>query len=144
MQRFGSHFFLCALLCAALALTLRAQTAPVIRSDEEDAKKFLPPQEVVHWGIGVYGGVRGSVNTTALNDKPTYTPTFTFIGTTGFSIDVFPQADFGISLYAPMLFAEKLGINLDIGLSTYSFGTQMWNRFILTIGASKKSGHRPS
>lgn len=134
MKRFFPTLLLCALLFGAPSLF--SQTAPnpnsPVRTDEEDNKKLLPPSEVINWGIGVYGGVRGTINTTFRTINPTYTPTFSLAGENGLSIDVLPQADFGITLYAPMLFGEKLGLNLDIGLATYTFGTQLWPRFILS------------
>lgn len=133
MKRFASRFLLCMILLAAKSFALYAQTPSTlqIRSDEEDFKKFLPPNEVVNWGIGVYGGIRGTINTTFRTRTPTYTPTVSLGGDTGFNIDISPQADYGLTLYAPMLFAEKVGLNLDIGLSTFTFGTQMWPEFIL-------------
>lgn len=135
MKRFLSTFTLCALfLCAPLLFAQTTSTLQV-RSDEEDNKRLLPPSEVINWGIGVYGGVRGTINTTFRTINPTYTPTFTLAGENGLSVDILPQADFGITLYAPMLFGEKLGINLDIGLATYTFGTQLWPRFILSDSA---------
>ncbi|MCU0426417.1 MAG: hypothetical protein MUF71_12410 [Candidatus Kapabacteria bacterium] len=133
-QRFTSRFWLCVIFFAAQSFAIYAQnsSAPQVRSDEEDFKKFLPPNEVINWGVGVYGGIRGTVNTTFRTLNPTYTPTFSFASEAGLTVDIFPQADFGLTLYAPMLFAEKIGLNLDVGLSTYSFGTQMWSRFILS------------
>lgn len=135
MKRFFPTLLLCALFFCAPSLF--SQTAPnpnpPVRSDEEDNKKLLPPSEVVHWGIGVYGGVRGTFNT-AFNSSapdPTYLPSIT-LGTNGISAEILPQADFGITIYAPMLFAEKIGLNLDIGLSTYTFGSQILPRSILS------------
>ncbi len=139
MKRFGSRFLLCALLCAAVPLCLRAQTTPTqVRSDEEDSKKLLPPSEVINWGIGVYGGVRGTVNTTFRTINPTYLPTFNLAGPSGIDIDIKPEADFGITLYAPMLFSEKIGLNLDIGLSTYTFGTKVRPKDILDDAAQAR------
>ncbi|MCS6809256.1 MAG: hypothetical protein RML40_11005 [Bacteroidota bacterium] len=122
-----------AIVLITMTTELYAQKASSpLRSDDEDNKKFLPPAEVVYWGIGAYGGVRGTINTTFRTLNPTYTPTFSIAGESGTSLDVFPQPEFGVTLYVPSLFAEKIGFNLDIGVATYSFGTQTWPRFILS------------
>lgn len=123
---------LLSVIVALIAFSAQAQTNPKIDSlGDDDFKKFPPPVEVVKWGFGAYGGVRGTVNTTFRSLNPTYTPTVSLAGEEGFTLDVLPQADFGVTLYAPSLFAEKIGLNLDLGLATYTFGTQMWPRFIL-------------
>ncbi|MBD1207170.1 MAG: hypothetical protein H9535_01980 [Ignavibacteria bacterium] len=135
MKRFFTCLGLCVLLFGTPHTLIIAQTSepapkPQIRSDEEDNKKVLPPSEVVNWGIGLYGGLRGTVNTAFQPFEFTNSPSV-FVGQNGVTLDIQPQADFGITLYAPMLFAEKAGVNLDIGLSTYSFGTLLWPRYIL-------------
>lgn len=135
MKRFFTCLGLCVLLFGTPHTLIFAQTSepapkPQIRSDEEDNKKVLPPSEVVNWGIGLYGGLRGTVNTAFQPFEFTNSPSV-FVGQNGVTLDIQPQADFGITLYAPMLFAEKAGVNLDIGLSTYSFGTLLWPRYIL-------------
>ncbi len=139
MKRFFPTLLLCALLFGAPSLF--SQTAPnpnpPVRTDEEDNKKLLPPSEVINWGIGVYGGVRGTINTVFNNEFPTSTPSVSFVGSNGFSLDIIPQPDFGLTIYAPMLFGEKVGLNLDIGLSTYSFGTLLWPEFILNDTSKK-------
>jgi hypothetical protein len=137
MKRFFPTLLFCALLFGAPSLFSQTAPNPQVRSDEEDNKKLLPPSEVVHWGIGVYGGVRGTVNTAFQPFEFTNSPSV-FVGQNGVSLDVQPQADFGITFYAPMLFAEKAGLNLDIGLSTYSFGTLLWPRYILNDLARKR------
>ena len=135
MKRFLTCLSLCALILGipdVLIFAQSPQSAPntQVRSDEEDNKKLLPPSEVVNWGIGLYGGLRGTVNTAFQPFEFTSSPSV-FVGQNGVTLDIQPQADFGITLYAPMMFAEKAGLNLDIGLSTYSFGTLLWPRYIL-------------
>lgn len=133
MKRFFTCLGLCVLLFGTPHTLIFAQNSepapnPQIRSDEEDNKKVLPPSEVVNWGIGVYGGARFTTNTTGQLPDPTYTPSLRF---DPISIDIAAQADYGLTIYFPMLFSEKIGINIDIGLSTYTFGTLLWSRSIL-------------
>lgn len=105
-----------------------------IRPDSLDFIKFPPAKEVVIFGIGVWGAYKGTVNTFADPDRPASSPTINF--TNGISLDIRPTIDYGITLYAPTLFAEKIGINLDLGLSSYTFGMQYYTNFILTDKAS--------
>ncbi len=133
MKRFLTCLGLCALLFGIPHAFIFAQSPqsapnPQVRSDEEDNKRLLPPSEVVNWGIGVYGGARFTANTAVQFPNPTYTPSLRF---DPFSIDIAAQADYGLTIYFPMLFSEKIGINIDIGLSTYTFGTLLWSSSIL-------------
>jgi hypothetical protein len=105
----------------------------VLQSDEDDFKVFPPPQEVILWGIGPYLDFRGTINTRITPQNPTSSPTFSVSGS-AVSLDLRPQLQYGITLYAPTLFGA-FGFNLDLGLSSYNFGTQYFTNTILQDSA---------
>ncbi|TAE25306.1 MAG: hypothetical protein EAZ92_12450 [Candidatus Kapaibacterium sp.] len=109
---------------------------PEVRSDSLDFVKFPPAKDVTYFGIGLWGAAKGTINTVFRSENPSYTPTASIAGDRGFNIDFLPQVDFGITLMAPALIGETVGLNLDLGLANYNFGTQLFPRYILNSAAS--------
>lgn len=145
---FRSSLRLCviALCCAALQtsfylplLAQRSETALIgsveIRPDSVDFKRFPAPRDVVTFGAGVWGLYKGTLNTYFTTEFPSSLPTFNLSNRSA-TLDVRPTIDYGITLYAPMLFGEKLGLNLDIGLSSYNYGTLYNTNFIFSDPAT--------
>lgn len=126
-------------ICAS---TLWAQTASETASDEFLSKVFAPPPLVNTFGIGLYGAYKGSINTSFASDtRAVHLPTLNDDRT--FPV-VFPSLDYGVSFYAPVLFSV-FGMNLDLGLSSYQYGTQyIFKNFLVDSVAAGFPGAPPS
>jgi hypothetical protein len=146
MFRFCFAALLCSIIARATAVApLFAQEAgtlppnaiasPNVRPDSLDFKRFPAPREVVTFGVGVWGLYKGTLNTYFTTEFPSSLPTFNTANRTA-TLDVRPTIDFGVTLYAPMLFGEKIGANLDIGLSSYNVGTLYNTNFIFNDRAA--------
>jgi hypothetical protein len=148
MNRVLHYFFAAfALSCFGIvpALKLFAQTvqksetpligSTEIRPDSLDLKRFPAPKEVVTFGVGVWGAFQGTINTYFTTEFPSSLPTFN-ISNRSATLDVRPTLNYGLTLYAPSLFGEKLGINLDLGLSSYNYGTLYNTNFIFSDQAA--------
>lgn len=145
MLRFCLAALLCSFIISAALTPLFSQetgilppnaiASPTLRADSLDFKRFPAPREVVTFGVGVWGLYKGTLNTAFTTEFPSSLSTFNISNRTA-TLDVRPTIDFGITLYAPMLFGEKIGANLDIGLSNYNVGTLYNTNFIFTDTAT--------
>jgi hypothetical protein len=128
-------------------LSLRAQSS-FLRPDDEDFRILTPPSEVITWGFGPFAVGKASMNLPSrLDSRLTSSPAF-FLSrpvnsdVTQFNgIDIRPTIDYGLTIYAPILFTlfgRNIGLNLDGYLSTYRFVTQYYVDNILQ-GSAKTS-----
>ncbi len=130
-------------LWSAFCHSAFAQTKPVTASPKDSTseilfKTFPPPQEVVIWGIGPYGSIKGSLNTSF---KPFASAASLPELNEGNSFPVLGvSSDFGVTFYTPTLFGV-FGLNLDAGLSSYKYGTQYIFKNILPADTSE---YRPT
>jgi len=133
---------LTALVCCSSINTLWAQGSSETVTDEFLSKVFAPPPLVNTFGIGLYGAYKGSVNTSFSSDtRAVHLPTLNDDRT--FPV-VFPSLDYGVSLYAPVLFSV-FGMNLDVGFSSYQYGTQyIFKNFLTDSVAAGFPGTPPS